>query len=113
MGQNKPQQLILRCYGYKNKQDIWYGVCLELNLAAEADTSRELKTKLNGMIESYINTVLETDDKESIPALMLRRAPLSDWACYHLICLLNYISEIPDRITFDEIIPFRLVPNHC
>lgn len=113
METNKPHHFVLRCYGYKDRRGKWCGVCLELNLAAEADSAQELKSKLGSMIESYIGTVLETDEKGSIPSLLRRKAPLNDWIYYFLIFLLNYIRQIPDRMTFDEIIPFRLAHNNC
>ena len=108
---NKLHHFVLRCYGYKDKRGKWYGVCLDLNLAAEADTADALKKKLSEMIGSYINTTLDTEDQASIPSLLRRRAPLMDWIYYGLICINNYIREIPDKMTFDEIIPFKLVYN--
>lgn len=108
---NKPHHFVLRCYGYKDKRGKWYGVCLELNLAAEADSLVKLRRKLNEMIGSYIDVVLDTKDKESVPELLRRRAPLKDWLCYWMICCHRYIRNIPDRLTFDEIIPFTLAHN--
>ena len=105
---NKPHHFVLRCYGYKDKRGKWYGVCLELNLAAEANSVDELRKKLNEMIGSYIDTVLDTGDKASIPDLFRRRAPLMDWLYYGIIRLNQYIRQIPDKMTFDEIIPFNL-----
>ena len=83
----KPKDLILRCYGYK-RGDKWYGVCLDLNLATEEDSLNELKRTLNLMIFSYIETVCDTDDKASIPYLLRRRAPISDWVQYYYIIIL-------------------------
>ena len=60
-------------------------MCLELNLAVEADSFDELKRKLHEMISSYFACVLDTNDKESIPDLLLRKAPLIDWINYYLI----------------------------
>lgn len=111
MEANKPHHFVLRCYGYKDGRGKWYGVCLELNLAAESDSSIALRNKLREMISSYIDTVLDTKDQASIPNLLRRRAPLKDWICYGLIYIHNYIRDIPDRITFDEIIPFKLAHN--
>jgi hypothetical protein len=108
-----PKDLILRCYGYKDKFGKWYGVCLDLNLAAEAESLSELRSKLNNMIESYIAVALNTNDNTSVPDLLSRKAPLFDWLCYYMICSLNYVRQIPDRITFNEIIPFRLAHNNC
>jgi hypothetical protein len=46
-----------------------------LDLAVEADFLDGLRSKMNETIESY----LDTEDKESIPRLLYRRAPLRDW----------------------------------
>jgi len=102
----KPNDLILRCYGFKDKRGKWYGNCIDLNIAAEADTANELKSKLSSMICSYIETVYDTEDKESIPILLHRPAPLSDWMCYYCIVACNYISKLPpNRMAFNEAMP--------
>ncbi len=110
----RPKNLILRCYGHRVKGNKWYGVCLELNLAAEANSVKQLRKKLYGMITSYIDTVIETDDKGSIPDLLERRAPFYDWAIYYLIKILNPILNFPNQfLRFKESIPFHLANNHC
>jgi len=109
-----PSDLVLRCYGYPNRRNKWYGVCLDLNLACEADTAAEMKQKMKGMILSYIETVLDTGDVDSIPDLLTRRAPIFDWVVYYLIKLFNYVPRIPDkRVLFKEFIPFNLATNNC
>ena len=108
MAKMSPDKLILRCYGHKIKQEKWFGVCLEFNLAAEADSPEELKKKLADMITSYIETILDTDDKISIPVLISRRAPIRNWLMYYFIRLIIFIRKFPDNFTFKEIIPFHL-----
>ena len=103
-----PHNLILRCYGHRTGEDRWYGVCLDLNLAAEADSDEHLKQKLNEMITSYIETVLDTEDKESIPELLMRRAPLKDWIIYYFVKALISIRNFPNNFTFKESVPFHL-----
>lgn len=97
----------VRCYGQR-KNDKWFGVCLELNIAAEADSLPELKEKINSMISSYVEAVCDTDDKASIPGLLKRRAPLVDWFRYCSIWTRLRIAKLPDRITFHETMPFKL-----
>ena len=104
MGALKPAQLVLRCYGYRTKEGTWVGVCLDLNLATEADSLDGLRRKMNETIDSYLETVLDTEDKESIPRLLYRRAPLRDWLKYYLI----RIKHLPSQITFNEYVPFHL-----
>ena len=111
MAKVTPDKLVLRCYGHKIKQDKWFGVCLELNLAAEANSPDELKQKMGDMIASYIETVLDTNDKSSIPALLYRRAPMRNWVFYYFIRIIIFIKQFPGNFTFEEIVPFHLAHN--
>ena len=97
--------IFLRCYGYKDKRGKWYGVCLVLNLAAEADSSASLRVKLNEMIGSYLETVVDTKDQESIRYLFPRRAPAPDWLRYYAIRFLSYVGSLKDQMTFSEVVP--------
>ena len=106
-----PDRLVLRCYGYRSRNGVWQAVCLDLNLAAQGRSGQEVKKKLRAMIESYFDTVLDTNDKESIPALLQRRAPLTDWAFYYLIKIIDAIRKFPGNFTFQEFIPFHLAHN--
>ena len=112
MKQLAPSNLVLRCYARRLIGGGWYGVCLDFNLAAEADSFDELKQKIHEMIVSYLEVVLDTDDKNSIPELIERKAPLIDWIKYYLICLKISIGKIPNIITFKELVPFHL-SNAC
>ena len=108
MAKFKPSDLVLRCYGHQVKGGRWYGVCLNLNLAAEAESLEGLRKKLHDMIGSYIETVLDTNDADSIPTLLSRRAPFFDWVTYYFIRLIISIRKVPGNITFKELIPFHL-----
>lgn len=63
----RPKELVLRCYGYRDAHGKWCGVCLDFNLAAEADSITELRTKINAMIESYVEAVLDTERRRLHP----------------------------------------------
>lgn len=78
---------ILRCYGYKTKNDCWYGICIDLNLAVESDSPENLKKKMREVVDSYLETVFDTEDKTSIPQLLKRKAPFFDWFTYYVIKL--------------------------
>ena len=106
-----PMNLVLRCYGYKKKDDPWIGICIDLNIAVQADSVEELKKKMNDAIGSYIDLVLDTNDNDSIPSLLLRRAPLKDQLFYHAIKCFVFIKKIQDSFTFNGHIPVRLAHN--
>lgn len=108
MANVKPGNFILRCYGRKTEKGNWFGLCLDFNLAVEAESPELLKKKMNEVIISYIETVFDTDDKRSIPQLFSRRAPFRDWLVYYIIKSIIFIKQFPDRFIFNEIIPFHL-----
>lgn len=107
----KPEKLILRCYGYQFGKKPFIGVCIDLNLAVQADSEIELKIKMKDAIISYLETVLDTDDKQSIPSLLFRRAPIQDFIIYYALKLLFKIRQIPTKFIFKEYIPFHLAHN--
>lgn len=111
MAEIKPEKLVLRCYGYKSKNAPFVGICIDLNLAVQADSPDELRKKMSEAIIGYIETVLDTDDKASIPQLIARKAPLRDILIYNLIKCIDYIRQFPGNFTFKEYIPFHLAHN--
>jgi hypothetical protein len=104
-------RFVLRCYGYKLKHAPYVGVCVDLNIAVQADSPDELKKKMGDAISSYLEVVLDTNDKESIPTLLQRKAPIRDWVIYYLIKCIVLIRQIPTNFTFKEYIPFHLAHN--
>jgi len=109
MANISPNDLVLRCYGHQTGKGKWYGLCLDLDLAVEADSPRELGIKMDEVILSYIETVLDTDDKQSIPSLLCRRAPLLDWLKYYGIASLVLIDHFKNNIfTFKQALPIHL-----
>lgn len=103
-----PNRLVLRCYGHKTNKGKWFGLCLNFNIAIEAYTQEELRLKMNQVLVSYIETVLDTDDKVSIPDLLTRRAPLIDWLIYYKIRMSVFLSNFSSNFTFKETLPFHL-----
>ena len=113
MANIRPGKLVLRCYAHRVGEDAPHtGVCVDLNIAVQADTAEELKSKMNDAIASYIDVVLDSDDKASIPRLLSRRAPMRDWLIYYLIKTIFLIRKFPGNFIFQEAIPFHL-PHHC
>jgi len=96
-----PRKFVVKCYG-ERKGDKWIGVCLNLNLATEADSPENLVKKMNGIIKSYLETVFDTEDKNSIPALLYRSAPLGDWCKYYFIRICFFVENFHKFIIFKE-----------
>jgi hypothetical protein len=111
MAELRPEKLVLRCYGYHFGNNPFVGVCVDLNIAVQADSIIELKKKMNSAIASYIETVLDTEDTSSIGSLIYRRAPVRDWSSYYLVKFIVKIKQIPTNFTFKEYSPFHLDYN--
>ncbi|HWK54207.1 MAG TPA: hypothetical protein VNR18_07560 [Hyphomicrobiales bacterium] len=77
----KPTQLILRCYA-ENSDGAWRAMCLDLNLAAEADTFERVREKLELQIREYVADALVGQDRAFGERLLSRRAPLKYWVRY-------------------------------
>lgn len=101
----EPAELVLKCYGTRLSSGQYFAVCLDFNLAVEADSIKEVKRKMVDAIESYVETVIDTKDKESIPALLKRPAPLQYWLKFYLV---RIIKGLHNRFSFEEAIPFHL-----
>lgn len=113
MGNFKPNNRILRCYGYRLKDGPYYGVCVDLNLAIQTDSLEKLKREMNKVITSYLDAVLNTDNPKSIPHLLQRRAPIQDWVIYYFIKMILFVKRFPENlILFKESVPIHL-PHTC
>lgn len=108
----RPEDLILRCYGYKTYQGIWVTKCIDLALVAEDETLHGAKKSLEDAIAGYIETILDTDNKASIAELLVRKSPLSDRLHYHYIALIIRFHEFKNKLTFKETLPIHL-PHTC
>ena len=67
---------------------------------------------MNAAINSYLESVLDTNDRESIPDLLNRKSPFKDWAIYYFIKCIVFLKKFPNNFVFKEIIPFHL-PHKC
>ena len=101
------EKLFLRCFAeYKDSQ--WSAVCLDLNLAAQADTVQEVIDKMESMIKSHIYDALEGDDKEFAHQLMTRKAPAELRAKYHYIQFRIWLNQATNFKLFNECLPLKL-----
>ena len=73
--------------GYLRKEgNQWTAVCIDLCLAAQADSCDEADKKMAVMIADYLNEAT-SEDKEYARQLLDRKAPLSQRLTYHYAVL--------------------------
>lgn len=101
----KASDLLIRCYAEEEKTGLWVAVCLDFNLAAQADSYPEVKQKLESMISSYVTEAL-TIDIEYADQLLSRKAPLSTWLKYYYIKTSHFIHD-NKHFAFYGILPMR------
>ena len=109
----RPQEMILRCYGYQTSRGTWIVKCIDLDLVDEEDTFDKAKKSLENAIKGYVGAVLDTQDLTTIPKLLKRKSPSKDILSYHIIRFLNKVKAIKSRLVFEEPIPFCLNTNAC
>ena len=80
-------QQSFRCFSKKD-EDQWVSICIDLNLAAQADTQKESRRKLESMIRTYVYEAYTCHSKYK-EQLLNRKAPWSIRLEYHKIALLK------------------------
>jgi len=104
----KAQDLVLRCYGKKSAGQ-YVVVCIDLCLAAQADTMEEARRKLFDQIKEYLNDAMVGDDQAHAGYLLTRKAPISQIAMYYLIKALYGLHAIKNGAyqLFSETLPIQ------
>lgn len=85
----KPLPIVVRLYG-KKRSGHWSIICLEFNLAAQANTIQEAKAKLDEMMKSYVHDAV---DAQYGLQLLTRRAPAVFWAKYYFERFLQLVGH--------------------
>lgn len=76
--------LVLRVYGEK-RNGQWSLICLDFNLAAQAETLDGAKHSLQSQIVSYLQDALDGGvDADHADYFLHRRAPLKYWVKFYL-----------------------------
>ena len=87
----------LRCIAYP-KGERYVGVCLDLSLFAEGDTTSDVRAQIESQAMSYMSYIIEKGvEKEMFP----RRAPPKYWLIYLLIRTAKLIKGWLFDIEFD------------
>lgn len=93
----KPRDLILRCYA-EHKNGQWQAFCLDLCLAAQADTFNEARRKLSDMIPDYLEEALEGKIRPMLVSFFPGRLP----------CFRGFDIFVCDLSEFTRILPVFL-----
>jgi predicted RNase H-like HicB family nuclease len=109
-------QLTIRCFA-EPKHGQWQAFSLEFGLAAQADTYRAARSKLEAMIEEYLEDALGGQDREHADVLLSRKAAPSVHLYYHWKGFLMFLAgafhkrDCSEKRVFRE--PWSLSPRHC
>lgn len=87
----------VRSYGERLPNGQWQAFCVTFNLAAQADSMREVQAKLQAMVDDYLKDAVAEKDPAQVKYLLSRRAPLYFWAKYWLIWFKLRLSGIAKR----------------
>jgi predicted RNase H-like HicB family nuclease len=110
----RPLDLVLRCYlrRVRGSEKRWVAHCIDLDLWATGDSPEAARRGMDDAVVGYVETVLDTQDRESIPQLLRRRAPLHYVLFWHLVRVARWIRRDGgpplDSQPFEEHLPFRL-----
>jgi predicted RNase H-like HicB family nuclease len=101
----RPSDLILRCYA-ERENSYWVAVCVDLNLAVQAETFKEAHNKLTHQIQWYIYDAMAGEDKKFGSALMKRKAPLPIQLRYHWLMVMSKFRSLRKKFRmFTELQP--------
>ena len=111
----KPIQLFLRCYAEQLPGGQWQAFCLDLTLASQGDSFKEVKVKLTAMMEEYVFDALAGVDKDFSFLLLRRRAPMKYWAKYYKLVALHKIGVMKNGVarSFRSALPLEPVHHHA
>lgn len=107
----KAPELVLRCY-IKPADGHWVAICIDLCLAAQAETAIDARRKLESHIFSYVEEAL-TVDREFAGELLSRKAPVGQRLEYFAILTLYQLRLLGNGMgqAFKTILPVHVGPN--
>ncbi|MBD2816742.1 DUF1902 domain-containing protein [Xenorhabdus sp. Flor] len=85
----------LRCMAYR-QGDIYIAACLDLSLAAQADSIDDAISKLESQVDDYLEEI--NSEPKYAEQLLNRKAPLSIWLRYYLYRSVFFILKIIGRL---------------
>jgi predicted RNA binding protein YcfA (HicA-like mRNA interferase family) len=106
----KTGDLVLRCFAEKRGSQ-WQAFCLDLCLAAQADSFEESRAKLESMICSYVEDATVGEDREFGADLLRRSAPVWDWVRYYAYAVYTCLMRHGVMRLFKEVLPLQPAPK--
>ena len=101
-----------RCYTeYNHDSGHWVAACIDLCIAAQAETEEAAKKSLHAQVQDYFDDACQAPTLSRAIEMLSRKAPYSEIMKYHYIKLraklgLNH-GRSPSR--YKEV----AMPNHC
>lgn len=112
--------LEVRCFAEPIGEGAWQAFCVDLDLAAQAESFSSVRRKLDSMIDDYVTDAILGQDREYCEKLLSRKSPLSLRARYHAIVAVTKATHalrlagdgITGAIAFVER-PQARIPSGC
>ena len=95
-----------RCYAeYDHDADHWVAACIDLCIAAQADSLEAAKKSLHAQVLDYLDDAAQAPTLSETLRMLNRRAPFSEIAKYHLIklCLAVGIDGVKRPTRYKEV----------
>jgi len=107
----KTVPLFLRVYG-ELTADVWSLICLEFNVAAQAETLIEARCKLRLIVTSYLLDALAENgpDRTHASTLLRRKAPYTFWVKYYVYSIKGWLFGNIGGCKSDHIAEFEMIP---
>ncbi len=94
----------LRCLAFR-EGDVWVGLCIDLDVATQADSFPQIKTDLAEAISGYISSTLEEKDPVVLDQFLHRRSPLKYRVMWEALHRSQQIQQLVKRFAYRCTIP--------
>lgn len=98
------KSITLRCYA-KKEGNQWVAVCIDLSLAAQADSLAAAKEKLESMITTYVSEARGIHQAYA-EQLLSRKAPISQRIFYGWLKVMSGFMALMKRTQRDSALVF-------
>jgi hypothetical protein len=82
-----PHDLVLRCLAMQ-RGNYWVAMCVDLDLAVQADTQTQARSLLSAQMSSYVADAVGVDNAHAAD-LLRRKSPLRYRALYYMLRLVH------------------------